>query len=374
MDLSTVAGTARLSDSDYSNPSTPTVSFNATGDNQTPSVTVPINDDSVVEDNETFTVRLTNLTGVSASLVDTSDNATVTITDNDGQATVTINDNNTVENGGSLTFTLSLDKATNDNFTVSYTTVDLSAVGGSDYTSKTDNVSFSGSAGETQTVTISLLGDAVVEDNETFRVVLNQVAGMSSSLMDISDNATGQIDNDDGGASVTIDNLTVTETDGDQTVTVTLRLDKETSSGFTVGVGTQAATATAGSDYVASLSPTSVSFAGSPAGETESVTLTIKGDTDPEIVEQFWLEMTSLSGMSSSLVDISDNASVTITDNDQAVLTIDDVVVNEGDNATVTLRLNKAVGADFKVNLTTSDGTATAGSDYTITNTQVTFN
>ncbi|MAI45432.1 MAG: hypothetical protein CMB79_06015, partial [Filomicrobium sp.] len=50
-----------------------------TGDNQTQSVTVPINDDSVVEDNETFTVQLTNLIGVSASLVDTSDNATVTI-------------------------------------------------------------------------------------------------------------------------------------------------------------------------------------------------------------------------------------------------------------------------------------------------------
>ncbi|MEC8019282.1 MAG: Calx-beta domain-containing protein, partial [Actinomycetota bacterium] len=220
VNLTTSDGTATAG-SDYTITNTQ-VTFNATGDNQTPSVTVPINDDSVVEDNETFTVRLTNLTGVSASLVDTSDNATVTITDKDGQATVTINDNNTVENGGSLTFTLSLDKATNDNFTVSYTTVDLSAVGGSDYTSKTDNVSFSGSAGETQTVTISLLGDSVVEDNETFRVVLNQVAGMSSSLMDISDNATGQIDNDDGGASVTIDNLTVTETDGDQTVTVTL--------------------------------------------------------------------------------------------------------------------------------------------------------
>ena len=73
----------------------------------------------------------------------------------------------TRENSGSLTFA-GLDKATNDNFTVSYSTVDLSAVGGSDYTSKTDNVSFSGSAGETQTVTISLLGDSVVEDNETF--------------------------------------------------------------------------------------------------------------------------------------------------------------------------------------------------------------
>ena len=59
-----------------------------------------------------------------------TDTATVTINDNDGQATVTINDNNTLENSGSLTFTLSLDKVTNDNFTVSYSTVDLSAVGG----------------------------------------------------------------------------------------------------------------------------------------------------------------------------------------------------------------------------------------------------
>jgi len=156
VDLSTVAGTARLSDGDYSNPSTPTVTFSATGNNQSRSVTVPITDDSVVESSESFVVGLTNLSAGYSSLVDITDTATVTINDNDGQATVTINDNNTAENSGSLTFTLSLDKATNDNFTVEYQTIGISATGGVDYTSKTDNVSFSGSAGETQTVTISL--------------------------------------------------------------------------------------------------------------------------------------------------------------------------------------------------------------------------
>ena len=52
VDLSTVAGTARLSDSDYSNPNTPTVTFNATGNNQSRSVNVPIMDDLVVERRE----------------------------------------------------------------------------------------------------------------------------------------------------------------------------------------------------------------------------------------------------------------------------------------------------------------------------------
>ena len=56
----------------------------------------------------------------------------------------------------------------------------------------------------------------------------------------------------------------------------------------------------------------------------------------------------------------------TITDNDAASVTIDDVSVDEGaGTADVTVTLEAAVASAFTVDYTTTDGTALAGSDYT---------
>ncbi len=54
--------------------------------------------------------------------------------------------------------------------------------------------------------------------------------------------------------------------------------------------------------------------------------------------------------------------------------TIADVSVSEGaGTATVTLSLNNAVAGGFTVGVATTDGTATAGSDYTALSSTVTF-
>ncbi len=141
--------------------------------------------------------------------------------------------------------------------------------------------------------------------------MLDQIYGISPSLVDISDNATGTITNDDS-AAVTVANVSVSE--GDST-TLTLALDN-VSGGFTVDVSTLADNATSGTDF-ATISSQSVSFSGT-AGETETVSLTTIEYQVYEGNENLWI---ILSNSSNASVDVSDNASVTITDDDSAGFT-----------------------------------------------------
>ena len=280
-----------------------------------------------------------------------SDTGTLTINDDEGAASVTIADNSAAENSGSLTFTLTLNAATASGFTVEYSKVDITAVGGSDYTASPnpDNVSFAGNAGETQTITVLLGADDQVEPDETFWIVLDQIYGISPSLVDISDNATGTITNDDS-AAVTVANVSVSE--GDST-TLTLALDNVVSGGFTVDVSTLADNATSGTDYTA-ISSQSVSFSGT-AGETETVSLTTIEDQVYEGNESLWI---ILSNSSNASVDVSDNASVTITDDDSAGFTLSKTtasVAETGTTDTFTVVLDSQPSANVTLTLSDND-------------------
>ncbi len=84
-------------------------------------------------------------------------------------------DNITVnENDGTATFTVILTKAVAGGFTVDYATGDGTALAGSDYTTTSGTLSFAGTAGETNTIVVTLINDAIPEfNNETFNVVLS---------------------------------------------------------------------------------------------------------------------------------------------------------------------------------------------------------
>ena len=70
--------------------------------------------------------------------------------------------------GGTTTVTLSLDNAVQGGFDVDVSTSDGTAtVAGSDYTAISgQTVSFAGTAGETETVTVTLNNDAIAEGDE----------------------------------------------------------------------------------------------------------------------------------------------------------------------------------------------------------------
>ncbi|MEQ9066132.1 MAG: Calx-beta domain-containing protein, partial [Gimesia chilikensis] len=72
------------------------------------------------------------------------------------------------EDAGTATFTVTSSGATGNAFTVDYATADGTAVAGSDYTATSGTLNFTGTAGETQTVTVALNDDLVSEASENF--------------------------------------------------------------------------------------------------------------------------------------------------------------------------------------------------------------
>ncbi len=319
---------------------------------ETKSFTVATTEDTVVEANETFTVGLA-VSGTTATVTAT-DTATGTVTDDDSAA-VTIGDAS-AEEGNSLTFTVTLDNAVSGGLTVTPSFTDGTATKGTDYTENTSALTFTGTAGETQSFTVATIEDTDKEHHETFTVGL-AVSGTSATVT-ATDTATGTITNDDGAlAAVSVGDASANEGDA---ITFTVTLDKAVSGGLTVTPSFTDGTATKGTDYTQNTS--GLTFTGT-AGETQSFTVATTEDTDVEPNETFTVGL-SVSG-STATVTATDTATGTITDDDSSAVTIGDASANEGDAITFTVTLDKAVSGGLKVTPSFTDGTATEGTDYT---------
>ena len=96
--------------------------------------------------------------------------------------------------GGWIDFTVSIDRDNREPFTVEYSTEDVTAVAGQDYTAKTGTLSF-GPYQRSQEVRVHILDDDVEDSGETFRLVLSNPNGA------VIENGVGigTILNDDGG-------------------------------------------------------------------------------------------------------------------------------------------------------------------------------
>ena len=321
--------------------------------NETQTFTVATTEDAAVEPDETFTVSLA-VSGTSASVTAT-DTATGTITNDDGSAAVTIEDASAGE-GETITFTGTLDKAVSGGLTVTPSFTDGTATKGTDYVENTAGLTFTGTAGETQTFTVATTGDAAVEPDETFTVSL-AVSGTSASVT-ATDTATGTITNDDGSAAVTIEDASASE---GETFTFTVTLDKAVGGGLTVTPSFTDGTATEGTDYTENTAE--LSFAGT-AGETQTFTVATTEDAAVEPDETFTVSL-AVSGTSAS-VTATDTATGTITDDDgSATVSVADASASEGETVTFTVTLSKAVGGGLTVTPSFTDGTATEGTDYT---------
>ena len=77
--------------------------------------------------------------------------------------------------GTAITFTVMLDKAVEGGFAVTPSFSDGTATKGTDYTENTTALSFSGTAGETKTFSVSTSEDTDIEGDETFTVGLSRI-------------------------------------------------------------------------------------------------------------------------------------------------------------------------------------------------------
>ena len=196
VDVATADGTA-IAGSDYTAVSIIPLSFPVSV--ATLPVTVNVIRDDTVEPDETFTVNLSNPSGA----VIATGQGIGTIT-NDDSATLTVGDVTQNEDAGVMTFTVTLDNAVQGGLTVDYATSDGTALtGDSDYTAAAGTLTFTGTAGETQTFTVPITADTKVEANETFTVTLSNAAALGTGVpggtgtITGTDTATGTIVNDD---------------------------------------------------------------------------------------------------------------------------------------------------------------------------------
>ena len=157
-------------------------------------VNVVVNGDATAEQNENFTLTLSNPSGATIG----AGTATGTITDDDTPPpapTVSIGNASKSEgNSGTsnMTFTVTLSKAATSAVSVQYATSNGTATAGSDYVSGSGTLTFA--AGETsKTVNIGVNGDAVNEPDETFVVTLSAPSGVTIAGA----TGTGTITNDD---------------------------------------------------------------------------------------------------------------------------------------------------------------------------------
>lgn len=172
---------------------------------------------------------------------------------------------------------------------------------------------------------------------------------------------TGQYQPGDGG-TLSVGDVVVTEGNAGTTLaTFPITLSQSLGVPVTFDVHTDNGTAGEGSDYVAkALQGQSI-----PAGQTLlNFTVSVNGDTTIENHETFTVNLTNVSGAPVS----KGQAQGRINNDDTASLSIGDVLVNEGNSgtssATFIVRLSAPLPNPVYFNIATSDGTATAGSDY----------
>ncbi|NKI30595.1 Calx-beta domain-containing protein [Croceivirga thetidis] len=361
----TVSGTATAT-SDYA-ALTGTVSIANGADDATITVT-PV-DDALVEGNETVIVTLA-AAGGGEYTIGGSNSDTVTIADDD-TATLTIDNETAGEGTGSMTFTVTLNNAVVGGTSVGFTfgdPGDTATGGGTDYTGIAGTLTFVGTAGESETITVTLNDDAIVEGSEEFTVTLGTP---SNGVTTSGSPATGTITDNDT-ATLTITDESADEGDGTMTFTVTLNnaVVGGTTVGYTFGDAGDTATG-GGTDYTGTAG--TLTFAGT-AGETETITVTLNDDAIVEGTEEFTV---TLGTPSNGATTVGSPATGTITDDDTATLTIDNETADEGDGTmTFTVTLNNAVVGGTTVGYTFGDPGDTAtggGTDYTGTAGTLTF-
>ena len=340
---STVDGTA-VADADFTSTSG-TLTFNP--NQTTKTIRVPILRDTVHEPSETFTVELDDPTGT--TLADSTGLGTIAA---DATPGLSIADAVNVAEGRDAVFRVTLRPATNHVVSVTYTTMDGTAVADADYTPVTGTLRFEPRE-TTKTIRVPVLLDTMTEQSETFTVELSNPGG--STLADPIGVGTIRAD---PAPSLRIGDATPVA-EGDEAVfTVTLTPPNEQV--VTVDYTTTDGTAVADEDY----SATSGTLRFAPGDTSKTIRVPTLRDAVAEPVETFTVVLSNPSGTNV----VHDTGVGTITDEGLPGLSIADApTVAEGGEAVFPVTLNPASSQVVTVAYATQDGTAVADSDYTAT-------
>jgi hypothetical protein len=360
--------TALLTDNDYVDTSG-TLTFPA-GSTASQTLAVRVLGDTRNENNETFTVDLSNVSN--ATLAD--DQGVGTIQNDDAEPSVSIG-NVTMDEGDAGTtnfnFNVSLSAASGKTVSVNYSTEDGSADDeDGDYDAVSTSVSFDPDE-TSKNVTITVNGDLKYENNENFFV--NLTSPTNATLGD--DEGEGTITNDDDPPMISIGPAAVTEgNSGSAFAEFTVTLSEISSFVTTMNYNASDGTALlSDNDYVDTSGVLTI-----PAGNlTGTISVRVLGDNTEEPNETFLVELSdAVNGT------FADSVGVGTINNDDGTPTvsINNVSMNEGNSGKTTttfgftVSLSNPSSQTITVNYTTANGSATtADDDYESASGLVTF-
>lgn len=338
-------------------------------------VSVPITNDALDENDENFTFSLTDATN--ATLSATAKTLTTTITDNDASPAVSIGNASVTEgNTGNrtATFTVTLAAASARTASVLWATqagdgeteitpITDDATADTDYATSSGVVTFL--PGElTKTLTVPVIGDDTNEADEFFRVVLSDpdaatlgtATGMGTIL-------------DDDAAAISVADVTAAEGAGTLTFVVTLADVplEAVSVDYFLKDGSGASPADWGPKAAGTLN-----FAA--GDQSQDVVIPITEDALDEANETFFIVLEN--AVNATITDSEGKG--TITDNDDPpALTVANETIEEGTGGaktmSFTLTLSAVSGQIAKVNYATANDTASSTADYTHTAGTATF-
>lgn len=332
--------------------------------------TVPITGDLLDEPDETLDVTLS--APVNATIAKAT--ATGTITDDDNPPVLAIQDVALSEGAAATTkafaFDLTLSTASAKTITVTYATANGTATAPSDFAAANATVTFM--PGETsKQASVTVNGDADPEATESFTVNLTNPVNVTLGAT----SATGTILNDDGNqAYFSIGDATPAVEGNSSTKSFTFAVSCEGSltGSADISYATANGTATAGSDYVTKSD--TLTFNTCPS--TQNVTIAVNGDDVFEPNETFTVNLSNPTN-NTGIVDSQGVGTIQNDDTAPAVSINTPSAISEGNTGTKTLAftvtLSKSASTNVTVNYATSNGTATAGSDYVSASGTITF-
>lgn len=333
-------------------------------------ISITISGDTFAENHESFTVTLS---GAELTLLNpiplTIDDASAAGEILNDDRLLSIN-NVSISEGNSgtknLVFTVTLSGSMLESepgnplntVSVNYSTVNGTATSGGtapDYVVTSGSLVFVEGGATLQTITVPIIGDTLNEAAETFITRLSGVQGATISTAE----GTGTITNDDAAPLANITS-TVSVQEGSNavfTVTLTEIAGQNTSIKWITVDGTAG-----NGDFTRSLTEQTLTIA---AGQTTGqISIPTTNDSDEEGAETFSVQLQP----SSTATIASGTGTATIESNDLRTIGVAGQSVTEGNagtkNLVFTVSLSAVSTQSIMVNYTTSNGTATEGSDY----------
>ena len=286
----------------------------------TQQVAIAITDDNVVEAVENFTAALSSATPLGGRSIDTTDGASVGIVDND-TAVFSVGDVTVNEGDGTATLTVSSSNPIDIPLAIDVAYADGSTEA-SDFDHVTNVANFAvirpyrNKSRSRLRMTMLLKPWRASQRQSALR---RRWQAEASTQPTRQRSASSTIDT----AVFTIDDVTVNE--GDATATLTVRVSNPIDIPVDVDVAyTDGSTEPTDFDHTADLA----SFAALSTA-AQQVTIAITDDSIIEASEDFTASLSTTTVLGGRSVNTSDAAIVTILDNDNAPLAIDDVTVDE---------------------------------------------